>query len=180
LQEAWFGEGLVVHTAGSVSLEVFKGRAKNYGVIYPLQTFTRGKPVDFSSIPLFIEANDNRNLEKLKYLSEKVTGKVYTADSETRAYLHLAAVFASNFTNHILALAEMVLLERNLPFNILKPLIEETVAKALYMSPRQAQTGPAFRHDKPILEKHLDMLAGHPEIKELYRLISESIMAMKE
>ena len=180
LRQVQFGQRLVAHMAGSVPMEVFKGKARNYGVLYPLQTFTQGKPVDFSKVPLFIEANNNRNLEKLKKLAVKLTGRVYAVDSEKRTYLHLAAVIASNFTNHMFAVAEKVMLERNLSFELLRPLIEETIAKALSMPPIQAQTGPAVRGNKQVLEKHMSMLEEHPEIRELYRVISESIMEMKE
>jgi predicted short-subunit dehydrogenase-like oxidoreductase (DUF2520 family) len=179
LRQAQFGKQLVVHVAGSVSIEIFEGKAKNYGVLYPLQTLTRGKPVDFSNVPLFIEANNARNLEKLKALAGKMTKRVYIVDSEKRAYLHLAAVIASNFTNHMFALTEKVMQERNLSFDLIKPLIQETIAKALFMSPLQAQTGPAVRGNNEVIEKHMTMLENHPEIRELYRVISESIMAMK-
>ncbi len=180
LRQMPFGKRLVAHVAGSVPIGIFEGKAKNYGVLYPLQTFTRGKPVDFSNVPLFIEANNERNLEKLKILAGKLTRRVYMVDSEKRAYLHLAAVIASNFTNHMFAVTEKVLQERNMSFDLLKPLIEETIAKALFMSPFTAQTGPAVRGNKEIIDKHMAMLDNHPEIKELYRVVSESIAAMRE
>jgi predicted short-subunit dehydrogenase-like oxidoreductase (DUF2520 family) len=180
LRQMPFGKRFVAHLAGSVPMAVFEGKAKNYGVLYPLQTFTRGKPVDFSNIPLFIEASNERNLEMLKALAGKLSGSVFVVDSEKRAYLHLAAVIASNFTNHMFAVTERILQERNLSFDLLKPLIEETIAKALFMSPRTAQTGPAARGNNEIIEKQMAMLNNHPEIKELYRVISESITAMRK
>jgi predicted short-subunit dehydrogenase-like oxidoreductase (DUF2520 family) len=179
LRQMPFGKRLVAHVAGSVPITIFEGKAKNYGVLYPLQTLTRGKQVDFSNIPLFIEANNERNLEMLKTLAGKLSKSVYVVDSEKRAYLHLAAVIASNFTNHMFAVAEKLLQERNLSFDLLKPLIEETIAKALFMSPLTAQTGPAARGNKEIIEKHRAMLDNHPEIKELYRVVSESKAAFR-
>jgi predicted short-subunit dehydrogenase-like oxidoreductase (DUF2520 family) len=178
LRQARFGKRLVAHAAGSVSIDVFAGKVKNYGVLYPLQTFTQGKPLDFSNIPLFIEANNARNLEKLNRLACRLSERVYIVDSEKRTYLHLAAVIASNFTNHMFTLAEKLMQERNLSFDILKPLIQETVAKALQISPFLSQTGPAIRGNAQVIEKHMAMLEHHPEIRELYRMISESIMAM--
>jgi predicted short-subunit dehydrogenase-like oxidoreductase (DUF2520 family) len=180
LDNGWFnGKQLVVHTAGSVSMNVFSGKVKNHGVLYPLQTFTKGKPVDFAQIPFFVEANTAENLKRIKEFALKLTERVYEIDSEKRIFLHLAAVIASNFTNHIFALSEKVLQEQNLPFELLKPLIQETVAKAFFMSPLLAQTGPAIRGNIQVIERHMALLEHHPEIKELYRVISESIMSVK-
>jgi predicted short-subunit dehydrogenase-like oxidoreductase (DUF2520 family) len=178
VRQSVFGHRFVLHAAGSVPMEVFSEKLKNFGVLYPLQTFTHGKQLDFNEIPLFIEANNARNLEKLNVLAHKLSGRVYTVDSEKRAYLHLAAVIASNFTNHMFAVTDHLLKERNLSFELLKPLILETISKALQMPPLQAQTGPAVRGNLQVIEKHMAILDGHPEIKELYRVISESIMRM--
>jgi|WetSurSiteA1Bulk_404760.scaffolds.fasta_scaffold00440_8 predicted short-subunit dehydrogenase-like oxidoreductase (DUF2520 family) len=179
IQQAQFGKQLVVHLAGSVPMNVFGSKVRNHGVFYPLSTFTKGKPVDFSDIPFFIEASNEASLEKLRVLAGRLTRKVIVMDSEKRLYLHLAAVIASNFTNHMLALAEKLVIEKNISFDLLKPLIQETVAKGLIMSPLQAQTGPAVRGNIKTMAKHLSILEGHPEIQELYRLISESIASMK-
>jgi predicted short-subunit dehydrogenase-like oxidoreductase (DUF2520 family) len=177
LHNGWFSKGhLVVHTAGSVAMDVFAGKAINYGVLYPLQTFTKVKPVDFKQIPLFIEANNDVNLKRIEHLAMKLSASVHNVDSEKRMYLHLAAVIVSNFTNHMFALAEKLLLERNLTPDLLIPLIQETVDKAIVMSPLRAQTGPAIRGNTAIIEKHLALLEPHPEIRELYRVITESII----
>jgi len=178
IRQAEFGRRFVIHAAGSVPMEVFSGKLKNYGVLYPLQTFTRGKNLDLNEIPLFIEANNTKNLDKLGILAHKLSRRVYKVDSEKRAYLHLAAVIASNFTNHMLAVTDHLLKERNLSFELLKPLITETISKALQMPPLQAQTGPAVRGNLQVMEKHMAILDSHPEIRELYRVISESIMRM--
>jgi len=180
LRQALFSRRhLVVHSAGSIPLNVFTGRAKNYGVLYPLQTFTRERNLDYSNIPIFIEANNPANLHRIEHLANRLSPRVYKVDSEKRAYLHLAAVIASNFTNHMLALAEKFLQEKNLAFDLIKPLVQETIAKALSLTPVQAQTGPAVRGNREIIEKHMAMLDNHPEIKELYRVVSESIAAFR-
>lgn len=179
IRQAVFGNRLVLHTAGSVPIEIFREKVKNFGVLYPLQTFTRGKPVEYSQIPVFIEASSAQNLARIKQLALKLSDRVYEADSEKRAYLHLAAVIASNFTNHMLVVAEKYMQERNLSFDLIRPLVQETIAKALSMSPFLAQTGPAIRGNTGVIEKHMLMLENHPEIRELYRTISESIMTWK-
>lgn len=169
--------GLVAHTSGSVSMNVFDGRSINYGVIYPLQTFTRGKAVSFKDIPLFVEANQPENLAKLEFVASKLSGMVHRTDSATRLQLHLAAVIASNFSNHLFSIADELLQEKGLSFDMLKPLIGETLSKAMIMPPRDAQTGPAVRGSNAVIEKHLEMLLPHPDIREIYRLISERIFA---
>jgi predicted short-subunit dehydrogenase-like oxidoreductase (DUF2520 family) len=178
VRQAEFGRRFVIHAAGSIPMEILSGKLENFGVLYPLQTFTRGRPLNFNEIPLFIEASNARNLEKLSVLARKLSDRVYTMDSEKRAYLHLAAVIASNFTNHMFALTDLLLKERNLSFELLKPLIMETISKALQMPPIQAQTGPAVRGNLQVVDKHMSILDGHPEIKKLYRVITESIMRM--
>jgi predicted short-subunit dehydrogenase-like oxidoreductase (DUF2520 family) len=171
---------MVIHTAGSVAMDVFAGKAISYGVLYPLQTFTKGKSVDFNQIPFLIEANDSENLKRIEHLALMLSGSAYTIGSDKRMYVHLAAVIASNFSNHMLVITEKLLKERNLPFDMLKPLIRETVTKALFMSsPIQAQTGPAIRGNAEVIEKHLAILENHPEIRALYRVITESIISMK-
>jgi predicted short-subunit dehydrogenase-like oxidoreductase (DUF2520 family) len=170
-------KGLVVHTSGSISMNVFEGRSSNYGVLYPLQTFTRGKAVSFKKLPLFIEANHSENLAKLEFVASKLSDAVHCADSATRLQLHLAGVIASNFSNHLFLIADELLSEKGLSFDMLKPLIRETLSKAMIMPPRDAQTGPAIRGNIAIIEKHLEMLLPHPKIREIYRLISERILA---
>ena len=179
LDNAEFGNSLVLHTAGSIPLEIFKGHAKNYGVFYPFQTITRGRRLNWKKIPFLIEASSAANLRKTRELAALISDCVLEIDSLTRMYLHLAAVFASNFSNHMYALAEKIMVEQGLSFDILKPLISETATKVMKVKPVKAQTGPAIRGNKIIMEKHLNMLEHHPEMQELYRLISESIWAMK-
>ncbi|MDO4755675.1 MAG: DUF2520 domain-containing protein [Parabacteroides sp.] len=167
-------QGLWVHTAGSMPMEVFKGHAEHYGVMYPLQTFSRERMVDFQVIPFFIEANTAANESRLKQVAAKLSGDVRLLSSEKRRSLHLAAVFACNFTNHIYTLAAKVLQKQDIPMEVLLPLIDETAAKVHEMSPKQAQTGPAVRYDENVIQKHLSMLE-EPEMKALYQMLSQSI-----
>lgn len=169
------GNCLLLHTSGSIPMDVFRGLANNYGVLYPLQTFTRGIPLQYHQIPFMIEANSADNLLNIRQLAEVISRNVAEADSVQRLYLHLAAVFAGNFSNHMFYLAEKLTREHGLSFDILKPLIEEIASKAMHISPQKAQTGPAVRGDRRIIEKHLELLTDKPDLQELYRLISESI-----
>ena len=166
--------GLWVHTAGSVDREVFRPYTNRYGVFYPMQTFSKERAVDFDDIPFFIEANSEADTARLHDLAARLSGKVYRADSEQRKYLHLAAVFACNFTNHLYALCDRILQEHNLPFEAMLPLIRETAAKVADMSPFDAQTGPAIRYDQNIIAKQEAQLTD-PTMREIYTLLSRSI-----
>jgi predicted short-subunit dehydrogenase-like oxidoreductase (DUF2520 family) len=168
--------GLHVHTAGSMSLLLFEGVKQRGGVLYPLQTFSKAKPVDFKQVPLFIEASTADDANILKQLGSDISNSVLDATSAQRRQLHLAAVFACNFTNHLFTIANDLLKESGLPFDVLHPLIRETVEKIATLSPREAQTGPAIRKDANVMEKHLLKLSDHPQWQEIYRLLSESIM----
>jgi len=170
---------LLVHTAGGVDMNVISGITENYGVFYPLQTFSKERHVDFTQIPLLVEANNTENLGRLKQLALTVSRHVYEMGSEDRMILHLAAVIASNFSNHLIACAENILKDRKLALEMLKPLMVETVAKAFAVTPGKAQTGPAVRGNFKLMEKHMAMLRSYPEIKEIYRLISDNIIKFK-
>ncbi len=170
------GNELVVHTAGSVGIDIFKGNYKNYGVLYPLQTFTIGRKYDFSTIPLFIETNDDRSFGLLKSFAGGISGRVYRLNSNDRRYLHLSAVFASNFVNHMFTAGKDLSEMAGLEFDVLVPLIRETLAKASEIGPDKSQTGPAVRNDKKTIEKHLDLLSFSPGLKEMYRVITDSIV----
>jgi predicted short-subunit dehydrogenase-like oxidoreductase (DUF2520 family) len=169
------GNCLVMHTAGSVAMDVFRNYATNYGVLYPLQTFTKGRPLDYSRVPFLTEANTPGNLRLINQIAASLSDNYIEADSNQRLFIHLAAIFASNFSNHMYTLAEKLAGEYHLPFDLLKPLIAETTAKAMDMSPEKAQTGPAVRGNKKVIEKHLELLKDHPRLQELYRMISEDI-----
>lgn len=168
-------DALYVHTAGSMPMNVWKGYASRYGVFYPMQTFSKLRLTDFGNIPLFLEAGNEADLKILHEVAENLSLSVHELSSEQRRYLHLAAVFACNFTNHLYALTAELLAEHDISFQVMLPLIDETVAKVHQLAPRDAQTGPAVRYDVNVIEKHMELLASHPEMQELYRLLSESI-----
>ncbi len=166
--------GIWVHTAGSVPMNIFKGYSANYGVIYPFQTFSKTREVDFSNIPVFIEANTEKNLRILESVFLAISGKVIELPSEKRKYVHLTGVFACNFVNHMYAISQKILEKNGIPFNIVLPLIEETAAKVHQLEPADAQTGPAVRFDETIINKHLSLLDNFTE-KEIYKSVSMSI-----
>lgn len=169
------GESLIVHTSGATHLSVFEGRFINYGVLYPLQTFSKSRTVDFREVPLCIEANNAANYELVNDLAKKLSDVVHSVDSNSRSVLHLAAVFVCNFTNYLYASGEQLLEEQKIDFNLLRPLIMETAKKVQIMSPALAQTGPAVRGDEQTILRHLQMLDDHPQLWKMYALISAAI-----
>lgn len=166
--------GLWVHTAGSMPMDIFKGHVKRYGVFYPLQTFSKGRTVNFEHIPIFLELSQEEDAVLLQRIATALTDDVQLLSSEKRRYLHLAAVFASNFTNHMYALAGKILEEQDIPIKVLLPLIDETANKVHEMKPALAQTGPAVRYDENVIGKQLAMLTD-PDMKAIYELVSQSI-----
>lgn len=169
---------LFVHTAGSMPMAVWQGVAPRHGVLYPMQTFSKARKVDFASVSFFVEANHQEDKEVLKELAGALSPKVYEATSAQRTYLHMAAVFACNFANHMYTLSAQLLEKNGLPFNAMLPLIDETARKVHGLHPHDAQTGPAIRGDENVMGKHLAMLTDEPEIKEIYRIISNSIQEL--
>lgn len=169
-------ETIVVHTAGSMGLDVFPGTVSRYGVFYPLQTFSPGRKVDFAGLPILIETTDTKASELLKFIAESMNCKALFSDTEHRRMLHLSAVFVCNFTNHILTEGKEIALKAGFPFEILIPLINETISKAIEIGPENSQTGPAVRNDKNTLEKHLELLSFSPELQRIYNEITLSIM----
>ena len=166
---------LVVHTSGSVSLDVLRACSENYGVLYPLQTFSKERKIEFSVVPLCIEANSKDNFLLLEQLAKNLSQKVVKVDSEERKILHLAGVFACNFPNFMYRIADQILTEMKLDFDLLRPLILETATKVQKMRPADAQTGPASRGDKSILRKHDALLKEYPEYVEIYKMLSDGI-----
>jgi predicted short-subunit dehydrogenase-like oxidoreductase (DUF2520 family) len=168
---------LLLHCSGSQPLQALEFAATPHtGVLYPLQTFTRGRKVDLSKVPFFVEASNDEARGTINKLARALSRIVHEADSDTRRHVHLAGVFASNFTNHMLTVAREIMDEQQLPFEAIKPLIAETINKALDMGPVQAQTGPARRGDKEILERHLDLLCADENRTAIYRHVSQSIL----
>ncbi|WP_299705368.1 Rossmann-like and DUF2520 domain-containing protein [uncultured Pontibacter sp.] len=169
---------IVAHTSGSQPLEVLQGiKGARAGVFYPLQTFSKSKPVDFRTIPILLEAEDELTLRALQEVASTVSSEVHRVDSDKRKQLHLAAVFACNFTNHLLGISRELLQQAQLPDTLLQPLIQETIAKAMLQHPFRVQTGPAIRHDQNVIDAHLHMLADQPLYQVLYRLLTQSIQA---
>lgn len=167
---------LIVHTAGSIPMNILEGITENTGVFYPLQTLSKSRKVDFSKVPVCIEANHPSNLIKLQELAGKISESVHQINSDERKTLHLAAVFVNNFVNHFYAIGAELLQDKKLDFDLLKPLIAETAKKTEMLQPSEAQTGPAKRHDHEILGEHLKMLQTQPELQKLYSFVSESII----
>jgi predicted short-subunit dehydrogenase-like oxidoreductase (DUF2520 family) len=167
-------KGLWIHTAGSLPMEIFAPYTERYGVFYPLQTFSKGRPVSFGSIPVFLEARSEEDGTILQHIATALSERVQFLPSEKRKYLHLAAVFACNFSNHMYAIAADILEEQHIPHNVLLPLIDETAAKVHDMPPLQAQTGPAVRYDENVIGRQAEML-DKASRKEIYLLLSQSI-----
>lgn len=168
---------ILLHTSGSQPLSVLSyAAAFRVGVFYPLQTFTKNKKVEFKEIPFFIESEDPETEKVLLNMAKAISKKVYKITAQERKALHVAAVFASNFTNHMLAISRDILLDNKLDFELLKPLITETINKTFSLGPDQAQTGPAKRGDLEILDKHLEFLQNDGAVAEIYKVISQHIV----
>jgi len=172
--------GIIVHTAGSISMDVFKDRFENYGVFYPLQTFSKSRDINFSEIPICIESNTKILENKLFELAKKLSNNAFLVNSEKRKMLHLAAVFACNFSNHMFSIATEILKQSDISFDLLKPLIFETAQKAIDSDPETAQTGPAVRNDQNVIQNHLEMLKNYPEFEKIYRFVSDSIYKLNQ
>jgi predicted short-subunit dehydrogenase-like oxidoreductase (DUF2520 family) len=165
---------LWVHTSGSKPIDLFAGHRRRYGVLWPMQSFSREMVVPLDDVHFFAEAGDQDTWPDLLALGQLLSAHVTAAGSEQRRWLHIASVFACNFANHMWTLADEVLTAQNLPFEAMLPLIRTTVDKLDRLSPAQSQTGPAIRHDTQVIERHLQMLDG--DAREIYRQISQSII----
>lgn len=169
-------DSLLAHTSGSQPLHILSTAHSQIGVFYPLQTMSKTKDVDFQEVPIFIEGGSEPIEKELGVLAATISQKVHFATSASRKSLHLAAVFACNFTNHLWAITDDLLKKQGLSVNILGHLIQETADKALTIPPSEAQTGPAARRDYNIMDNHLKMLDKQPTYQQLYKLLSQSIM----
>ena len=169
-------ETLVAHTAGSMGLDIYPERIHRKGIFYPLQTFSKNRRVNFADLPFLLESSDNESSETLRNLAESLHSKVYFVDTEKRRMIHLAGVFVNNFSNHMLTSGKEVALKSGFSFDILAPLIKETFLKALDSGPENSQTGPAVRHDKNTIEKHLELLSFSPGLREIYNELTQSII----
>lgn len=167
---------LVAHTSGSVSREALSGNYRK-SVFYPLQTFSKSKNLDYSKIPFFIDAENENDEEILKNLASKISKNVMIANDEKRKYIHLTAVFACNFVNHLYARAKEISDSQNIPFDYFLPLIDETTQKIHELEPKLAQTGPAIRNDEKVLKLHESLLTDEEKLK-IYKTLNESIKKM--
>jgi len=166
---------LHIHTSGSIPMGDFFGYADRYGVLYPLQTFSKMKELDFSQVPVCIEGITSEVEEEIEKIAKLLTSKIYLMNSEKRRKLHLAAVFACNFSNYMYDIAFDIVMSAGIEFEILQPLIAETAKKITTMTPKEAQTGPAVRFDEKIINKHLSLLNRKKDVREIYRILSKSI-----
>lgn len=171
-----FKDKIVVHTSGTVPMQVLSDTSAHVGVFYPLQTFSKEKAVDFAMIPILIESNSESLTLILKSLALSISNAVYNVSSEKRTVIHIAAVFACNFTNYLYSVSQKILEKEGLEFDLLKPLIAETAGKIQLYSPADVQTGPAFRKDYLTLDKHKEYLNAFPELKIIYEQLSNAIM----
>jgi predicted short-subunit dehydrogenase-like oxidoreductase (DUF2520 family) len=165
---------LVVHTSGSVTMDALNGKNRK-GVFYPLQTFSKSKAIDFKVVPICLETENETDYQTLEAVAKAISTVIYNVTSEQRKALHVAAVFVSNFVNHLYQIGEDICIENQLDFAILKPLIQETANKIMTLSPSKAQTGPAKRQDSQTINTHLTFLTNDHQ-KEIYKLLTKSII----
>lgn len=170
--ETGMSEPLVVHTAGSVPMDILPYRRR--GVLYPMQTFSKEREVNMRRVPFFVDTAVDEDLPVLEGLARSISDVVMPLDGERRKILHLAAVLCCNFTNHLYDLTAGVLQRNDIPFSMMLPLIDETVAKIHTMHPHDAQTGPAVRGDNGVMKSHLDMI-DDTYLHDIYELMSKSI-----
>lgn len=174
------GYKLFLHTAGSMPMSCFEGKALHYGVFYPMQTFSKSKDVNFERIPVFIEGNSIETENVIRSLANKLSQRVIRLSSADRKYLHLAAVWACNFTNYCYTVASDILSEHGIPFDVMLPLINETTEKIQNISPKEVQTGPAVRGDKNVMSQQLELMSDRTNLQELYKMLSKGINPLLE
>ncbi len=170
---------LIVHTAGSVPMDVLKACSSTYGVLYPLQTLST-EAEHLPEIPFLVEGNNKETSHKIVEFARTLSDRVMPTNDTERLHYHIAAVFVGNFTNHLMAMAEAFCEKEKIDFNVLLPLINEVTHKANNSSPHQAQTGPAIREDIVTLNRHLQTLSPHPDLKYIYLKLSESILKLHQ
>jgi predicted short-subunit dehydrogenase-like oxidoreductase (DUF2520 family) len=170
-----FGK-LIVHTSGAVGMQEMQEFTDKAGVFYPLQTFSKTKEVNFKEVPMCIEGADEPITVTLEGLARDISNHVYRVTSAQRKVLHLAAVFACNFTNHLYGIGEQLLKGSDMSFDMLRPLILETADKIRQHSPTDVQTGPAIRKDEKTMQAHLQMLNNQPALQQLYTVLSQDII----
>ncbi|MFH6996330.1 Rossmann-like and DUF2520 domain-containing protein [Flavobacterium sp. FlaQc-57] len=168
-----FQNRVVVHTSGAASLNVLDSKNRK-GVFYPLQTFSKNKEIDFTTVPMCLEAENMYDFRILESVAKSISSAIYPINSDQRKALHVAAVFVNNFTNHLYQMGQEICDEHKVPFEVLKPLIQETAEKINTLNPINAQTGPAKRHDSVTIESHLEYLSNENQ-KNIYKILTQSI-----
>ena len=179
IEQIQVGNKLIVHTSGSMKMNILKNASKNFGVLYSPQTFSKEHPSNFRGVPVCIEANLQENESLLRDLALSLTRNVHIVNSEKRRMIHLAAIFANNFTNFMYVIAEDLLEKEGLDFKILQPIIRQTAANARHKRIFHFQTGPAIREDTAVMKNHLTLLKKHPGYQQVYGLISKMIIQLK-
>jgi predicted short-subunit dehydrogenase-like oxidoreductase (DUF2520 family) len=169
-------DGLVAHVSGSVAIDALDKKHHRRGVLYPLQTFNKNRPMDLAHVPVFVEADSQSDMNFLTALAHLFSDVVIPLDGAQRKMLHLAAVFACNFTNFMYGLAAEIMQKNELDFQLLFPLIRETAQRMENDdNPMSLQTGPAVRNDIKTIRQHLELLKNHPDMQELYEILTQSI-----
>jgi len=175
-----FPDVLAVHVSGGLAMDVFKGKVDRYGVLYPVQSFNFARDINFRQVPFCIEGNNRGTEKELLKLASGLSNRCIRVGTGQRWKIHLAAVFASNFSNHMYVVASEIMEKAGLPFNMLHPLIRETSGRLEAFSPKSVQTGPAVRNDQIIIKKHLELLSFSGNYQELYKKISDSIQFIEK
>jgi len=167
---------IVAHTSGTKSKDLLQSSSTNFGIFYPLQTMTKTAKVDFKTVPLLVEGNNKQTTAKLDELAKSISKNVHKVDEQQRQWIHVAAVFANNFTNHLFGISEHILLAHGLEFEILKPLIFNFIQNLEQHSPSELQTGPASRGDFQTIEKHMQLLGDDTRLQKIYEILTQSII----
>lgn len=168
-------KGVLVHTSGTQSSSVLNV-VENYGIIYPLQTISKDYDIDFKSVPLLINASTPEVKDKLMSMAQIMSDIVIECTDEDRCYIHMNAVYVSNFVNVMLQIGEKLLKKKSLDISILEPLVKETIKKSFVMGAENALTGPARRHDMNTIQNHLNLLNDDVEEKKIYELLTDYIL----
>jgi len=167
--------GIVIHFSGNTSLDILNNH-KKFGVMWPLQTITKNYHPDIKNIPLCVEGNNESTTNSILEIAKSISNKVVEMNSTQRKFAHLAAVMANNFSNHLFEISAQILKEHNLDFDLLRPLILETARKVQHENPAEMQTGPAIREDLKTVNEQLELLNEYPEYKNIYEVLSKSII----
>ncbi len=175
-----FENKIIIHTSGATDIKVLQKASENYGVFYPVQTFSKDREIDFSKVPIMLEASNDKTYDTIQLLASSISRIFYDANSEKRKAVHLAAVFANNFTNHMFTLADGILAAYDYEQDLLIPLISETVSKVKGQYATEMQTGPAIRGDKKTMKAHLKLLSSNKDYQKIYKLLSKSIIKLSK